>query len=292
MNGFLRQLNVVNDDDVPFREHGLGAIEATFCTGAKFSSWSISLENPVTPAVDYSFWKPYHSNRTAVLNRNFVAHLDDTIKDATGQNVPEGMVQFYPEMKSTLENRGTTVGIDGVYQSREKQTIGDSYAMGMSGRFELMHRTRVAGSGLRYACLDEVHGNTLFYNVIDGISSVPASKMPSCSEFPLYTEQKDSFTAAYIMWASQPQYADACEKLGEDESDLLEFLGEAITKDDLMQGYLKCASMMGVDDYVLHALAAFSYEDQGFVTMIDYLSNDFVSIIEYLKFAQFKVLKM
>ena len=65
---------------------------------------------------------------------------------------------------------------------------------------------------------------------------VPASSLPACSSFDMYQKQPESFEADYILWGSQEQFAGACDKLREDQADLVEFLGTAITQDDLLQG--------------------------------------------------------
>ena len=44
-------------------------------------------------------------------------------------------------------------------------------------------------------------------------------------------------------------------------------------------GYLKCASMTGVDPYVIHAMASYSEQDEGFVSTVDYTKGDFVAIV-------------
>jgi len=298
----LHQRREVSDETLPFTLQGKGQILASFCTGGKWLNWTLSLEHATGGDFKMKDWKPYFDNRQATLQRHVTTFnasgVPATRAFILGQesvwnaNPPDGMMTFFPSCDENIAVgsqykcvHGVALGVDGVFQNPDLFTVGQSYIMTLDGTMAALPHARQAGSALRYACLKEVGdvGQALFYNVVDGVAVVPASKMPMCNAFVMYLDQPEVFASKKIMFASQEQYAVACDQVVEDEAELLEFLRGAITSDDLLQGYLKCGAMLGKDNYVLHTFAVYSENSKGFVTYIDYLSSDFVSVIEYLK---------
>jgi len=270
-----------------FEKQKYGAIEATYCSGARVSAFSLLLEHPTDPAVPLSHWVEYPSvttTRQLLARENATEGLPAFGKGSytrhkARENATEGLPAFG---KETIP-----IVLDGVYQSDEAVVNGAAMVMTMTGSYKERFGTRVPGSGLRYACIDELLTSAIFFNMLDAITVAPASQLPSCSTFPIFTEEPDKFQVEHILWASQSQYYEACSQLINDETAqaILESTSMAMSTSDIMTGYLKCAPMFGQEDYVIHALAAFSESNNGFMTFIDFLNDDFVAYVEYLKFA-------